>query len=80
MKDNKVGDVSERKFCELWLQLLWMAMSKTGRGYRRPSMRHSGKGADRRKDKLITTKLIRRLAQRSAGRFAYVSRAAAEAK
>lgn len=72
---NKVGAVSEQKFREMWLQLLWIAMSKTGRGYRRPSMRHSGKGNDRRKDKLITTKLVRRLAQQGAGRFAYVQRA-----
>lgn len=62
----------ERKFCEFWLQMLWMAMSKTGRGYRRPSMRHSGVGNDRRKDKFITTKVQRRLAQQGAGRFAVV--------
>jgi hypothetical protein len=72
MKDNKVGSMSEQKFREHWLQLLWMAMAKTGRGFRKQSLRHSGKGDDRRKDKLITTKLTRRLARQAPGRFAYV--------
>lgn len=68
-----VGSTPEPKFREHWIQLLWLAMSKTGRGYRRPSMKHSGIGDDRRKDKLITTKLQRRLARYSTGRFSVVN-------
>lgn len=37
---------------KLWIALLWSAMSKAGKGYRRHSLRHSGRGDDRRKDKL----------------------------
>lgn len=36
-----------------WSSLLWEAMRKTGRGYHRPSSRHTGKGQDRRPDKLV---------------------------
>ena len=67
-----VGDTPEPTFREHWVQLLWLAMAKTGRGYRRPSMKRDGRGEDRRKDKLVTTKLQRRLARQSTGRFAVV--------
>lgn len=41
----------------LWLSLLWQAMSRTGRGYKRHSLRHTGRRNadgewDRRKDKI----------------------------
>jgi len=41
-----------RKFIELWITLLREAMAKTGNGYKRHSLRNTGKGDDRRKDKL----------------------------
>lgn len=63
--------MTPRQFQEMWLQLLWYAMAKTGKGCRRPSLKRDGRG-ERRKDKLVTTKLSRRLMQRSAGRFSYV--------
>lgn len=59
-----VGNTPEPVFREQWVQMLWIAMARTGKGYRRPSLRHSGKGTDRRKDKLTTTRLQRRLALR----------------
>lgn len=34
-----------------WVGLLWEAMSRTGWGYRRFSLRHTGVGDDRRDDK-----------------------------
>jgi len=40
------------RFVKNWIATLWNAMATTGRGYRRPSMRHTGKGTDRRLDKL----------------------------
>jgi hypothetical protein len=36
----------------LWIELLWKAMHKTGHGYRKYSMGHTGEGLDRRNDKL----------------------------
>lgn len=60
---NKVMGMPERTFCEVWVATLWAAMGKTGRGYRRHSLRHTGKGDDRRKDKLGTTKIERQLIQ-----------------
>lgn len=40
---------------KLWLAVLWNAMGKTGKGYRRHSLRHTGEGKDRRNDKLRDT-------------------------
>jgi hypothetical protein len=40
---------------KLWIELLWTAMQKTGKGYHRPSLKHTGKGVDRRNDKLKET-------------------------
>ena len=37
---------------EAWIALLRQVMAVTGRGYRRYSLRNTGKGADRRRDKL----------------------------
>lgn len=46
LKRNPVG------FIALWLQMLWNKMASTGHGYRHPSLKHTGKGQDRRPDKL----------------------------
>lgn len=37
---------------KLWIEILWAAMHKTGHGYKRHSLRRTGKGLDRRNDKL----------------------------
>ncbi len=37
---------------DMWIALLWDAMGRTGRGYRKPSLKHTGRGEDRRPDKL----------------------------
>ncbi len=39
-------------FCRQWSEWLWRTMSNTGKGYKRHSLRNSGKGKDRRADKL----------------------------
>ena len=39
-------------FGKLWAAMLWTAMSKSGDGYHRPSLKHTGRGSDRREDKL----------------------------
>jgi hypothetical protein len=65
---NTVLGISEREFCAVWIQKLWQAMAKTGRGYRRPSNARINSihvaGAIRpvRRDNL--SKLQRRLARR----------------
>lgn len=65
---NTVHGMPEPEFRGLWIQKLWLAMAKTGKGYRRATGRYTGKQDpktgewDRRKDKLGTTKLTRRLA------------------
>src|SRR4051812_37625253 len=54
----------------LWIALIRKAMAKTGNGYRRHSLRHSGNGDDRREDKLegefSYSPLLRRYNQRYA--------------
>lgn len=40
------------QFGELWRAALWRAMAVTTRGYRRYSLRHTGRGKDRRGDKM----------------------------
>jgi hypothetical protein len=35
-----------------WAAALWHVMARTGNGYRRQSLKHTGIGDDRRKDKL----------------------------
>jgi len=40
---------------ELWLTILWDTMGKTGNGYRRHSLHHTGVDGDRRNDKLRDT-------------------------
>jgi hypothetical protein len=39
-------------FGQAWASMLWHVMQKSGHGYHRPTLRNSGTGADRRKDKL----------------------------
>lgn len=40
---------------KLWVAFLWRGMWKTGKGYMRGSLRRTGKGDDRRPDKLEGT-------------------------
>jgi hypothetical protein len=63
---NTVMGIPEPEFRAIWISKLWQAMAKTGKGYRRPSLRHTGKGDDRREDKkgFGGDKLSRRLMQR----------------
>ena len=35
-----------------WIELLWSAMQKSGKGYRKHSLKRTGIGLDRRGDKL----------------------------
>lgn len=66
---NTVMGASEREFTRLWTALLWNAMAKTGRGYRRYTLKNQPpKGAsrwrgERRSDKVgdRATKIGRRL-------------------
>lgn len=55
------GSPHMKQFRAMWVSMLWHAMSVTGKGYRRHSLRNTGKGDDRRKDKLQThdTRLLR---------------------
>lgn len=39
-------------FSVLWCSLLWTTMARTGKGYRKTSLKRTGKGKDRRPDKL----------------------------
>lgn len=41
---------------EKYVALLWEIMATTGKGYKKGSLRNSGKGEDRRADKLGTKK------------------------
>ena len=38
-----------------WIAMLWNAMAKTGHGYKRPSLKHTGIDDDRRNDKMRET-------------------------
>ena len=61
---NTVQGMPEPTFRAMWVSMLWQAMLKTGKGYKRTSQRHSGKDEDRRADKkemFGRTKLERRL-------------------
>ena len=40
---------------DAWIARLWNAMSRTGNGYKRPSLRHTGEFDDRRNDKMRET-------------------------
>lgn len=45
------------KLLEGYVSLLWKVMTTTGKGYKRHSLRHTGLGDDRRKDKLQETQV-----------------------
>lgn len=53
--------MGRQTFTQRWSQMLWAAMGATGHGYKRHSTRNTGRGSDRRKDKLETdeTRLMR---------------------
>lgn len=65
---NTVMGLPEPEFRAMWVANLWMAMMKTKRGYHHPTEKNqppagaSGWRGERRKDKIGTTKLERRLA------------------
>ena len=66
---------TELDFRTVWISKLWQAMVKTGRGYRRWTLKNQPPAGashwrgERRKDKVGTSKLSRRLAlQRSVSR------------
>ena len=42
------------RFCEAWSNMLWGAMHRTQRGVRLNRMGNSGRGEDRRADKLVS--------------------------
>ena len=57
--------MKKRTIGKVWSELLWQIMSNTGHGYKRPSTRNTGKGDDRRKDKLeMPNTMARRYARR----------------
>lgn len=58
---NTVMGMPEKDFRAGWIAMLWKAMLKTGKGYKRTSQRHSGKDDDRRADKKGSSKLERRM-------------------
>lgn len=49
------------EFCKAWHKMLWDIMAATGNGYKRYSLRRTGVGEDRRKDKIGRSKASRRL-------------------
>jgi hypothetical protein len=64
MIQNPVLGIPEPEFRASWIAVLRIAMAKTGKGYKRQSLRHTGKDDDRRADKLAAggrSKLERRL-------------------
>ena len=44
--------VKQTKFLGEWISMLWHAMAATGNGYKRDSLKRTGRGDDRRNDKL----------------------------
>jgi hypothetical protein len=72
---NTVMGMLEHEFRAVWISKLWQAMAKMSRGYRKQTLKNqppAGAAAwrgERRKDKVGTSKLSRRLAlQRSIAR------------
>lgn len=47
-----------RRFVLMFVSMLWDALRASGRGYRAPSLRHTGRGEDRRADKLEAAKTL----------------------
>jgi hypothetical protein len=62
-----VRGVPEKEFRAVWIAMLWHAMAKTGKGYRRHTLKNrppagaSHWRGERRADKVGTTKLSRRM-------------------
>jgi hypothetical protein len=57
-----------KKFAARWSSMLWAAMRSSGEGYRTPSMKNTGKGTDRRSDKLDgSSKMMRGYQHRYTG-------------
>ena len=53
--------VNPNSFAVIWNQMQWNVMTRTGKGYRMYSLKHTGKDDDRRADKLSgETKLQRK--------------------
>ena len=50
-------------FISVWLAMQWNIMTKTGKGYRMYSLKHTGKNGDRRTDKLNDDSKIQRMAR-----------------
>lgn len=50
-------------FGKNWAAMLWRVMVLTGRGYKRESLKRTGKGEDRRKDKLEAKGVTKRFRQ-----------------
>jgi hypothetical protein len=49
-----------KSFTARWSTMLWTAMQMSGNGYKKESMKHTGRGADRRGDKIDgNSKLMR---------------------
>lgn len=46
--------IGKESFSKAWTARLWHAMSITGKGYRPPSLRNTGRGDDRRADKRVS--------------------------
>ena len=69
MAVNTVLGMPEQLFREMWISRMWMAMFSTGKGYHRSTLKNrppagaAGWRGERRKDKVGTTKLSRRLGQ-----------------
>ena len=56
-------------FIALWNQMQWNVMTRTGKGYRMHSLKHTGKDGDRRADKIDgESKLQRKARNQELGR------------
>jgi len=54
----------KKTFGQEWAAMLWRIMSNTGKGYKKPSMKRTGKGEDKRADKVGVPSLYRRYNKR----------------
>jgi hypothetical protein len=67
---NTVMGQPESGFRAMWVSMLWKAMAAKGEGYPRSTLKNqppagaAGWRGERRGDKVGTTKLLRRLAQK----------------
>jgi hypothetical protein len=67
---NTVMGMPEPEFRGVWISKLWQAMAKTGKGYKRATLKNTPPAGaskwrgERRPDKVGTTKVERRLMQR----------------